>query len=377
LKDFNRLAREKQKSQSYSRGGHAAKFLSEPARPRANLPANRIATREERMPAKGINTVWLGALIAAACIGSGSAYAQTFPSKTITFIVPAAPGGVTDVLARTLAQRFTQAWGQQAVVENKPGANNQIAAEYVTKAAPDGHTLLIGPEVTFTVNPALYGKLNYDPIDGFTSIVGLVSVNHALITHPSLPASNVKELIALAKQKPGALDYGTFGAGSTGHLNMELFQSLAGIKLQAVHYRGATPALTDVIAGHIKMMYISVGSALPQARDNKVKLLAHGGAKRMALLPDIPTVAEAAGLPGYEAISWFGLFGPPKMPTEVVTKINAEVQKLFADPEVRKNVIDHYYFESLAGTPQQLADRIKADAPKWRKVIEEAHVKPE
>jgi tripartite-type tricarboxylate transporter receptor subunit TctC len=304
------------------------------------------------------------------------AQAQTFPSKTITLVVPAAPGGVTDALGRILAQRFTEAFGHQTVVENRPGANNQIAAEYVTKSAPDGHTLFIAPEVTFVVNPSLYGKLNYDPVNGFTPITGLVTINHALITHPSLPVETVKDLIALARAKPGQVNYGTFGIGSSGHLNMELFQSLSGTKFQAVHYRGATPALTDVVAGHIQMMFISVGSAVPQWREKKVKFLAVGAAKRMALLPEVATVAES-GLPGYEAVSWFGLFGPPGMSPDVVAKINGEVGRLFADPDVRKSFLDRQYFESIAGTPAQLTERIKADEPKWRKIIEDAKVKPE
>jgi tripartite-type tricarboxylate transporter receptor subunit TctC len=319
---------------------------------------------------------WLRALLALWCIIPAAAAAQTYPTKTVTIVVPAAPGGVTDVLARTLAQRFTAAWGQQAIVENRPGGNNQVAAEYVTKAPPDGHTLMIGPEVTFIANPALYGKLNYDPINGFTPIVGLVIINHALITHPSLPVENVKELIALAKKKPGEINYGTFGAGSTGHLNMELLQVVSGAKFTAVHYRGATPALTDVVGGHIQMMYVSVGTALPQARDRKVKLIAIGSTKRMAALPEVPTIAEN-GLPGYQAVSWFGLFGPPGIPAATVAKINAEVRGMFSDPEIKKNVLDRYYFESLAGTPQELSDRIKADEPKWRKIIEDAKVKPQ
>jgi tripartite-type tricarboxylate transporter receptor subunit TctC len=316
---------------------------------------------------------WL--LIALCCALPAAAAAQTYPSKTITLVVPAPPGGVTDVLARTLAQRFTAAWGQQAIVENRPGGNNQVAAEYVTRA-PDGHTLLIGPEVTFIANPALYGKLNYDPINGFTAIVGLVTINHALITHPSLPVANVRELIALAKQKPGELNYGTYGAGSTGHLNMELFQVVTGTKLTAVHYRGAAPAMTDVIGGHIQMMYAAISTAASQVQDGKVKLIAIGSAKRMDALPDVPTVAEN-GLLGYEAVSWFGLFGPPGMPASTVAKINAEVRSLFADPEIKKTVLDRYYFESLAGTPEQLASRIKADEPKWRKIIEDAKVRPQ
>jgi tripartite-type tricarboxylate transporter receptor subunit TctC len=320
---------------------------------------------------------WLAAAVAG-CLMPAAAAAQgtSYPTKPVTIIVPAAPGGVTDALGRMLAQRFIDAWGQQTIVENKPGANNQIAAEYVTKAAPDGYTLLITPEVTFVVNPSLYAKLPYDPVKGFTPITGLVTINHALIVNPALPVESVKELIALARQKPGELNYGTFGAGSSGHLNMELFQSLSGAKLQAVHYKGATPALTDVVAGHIQMMFISVGSAVPQWKANKVKLIAVGAQKRMALLPEVPTVAES-GLPGYEAVSWFGLFGPPGMPADVVAKINGEVRKIFADPEIKKNFLERQYFESIAGTPEELTRNIKADEPKWRKVIHDAKVKAE
>jgi tripartite-type tricarboxylate transporter receptor subunit TctC len=304
------------------------------------------------------------------------ARAETYPAKPITIVVPAAPGGVTDALGRVLAKQFTDDWGQQSIVENKPGANNQIAAEYVAKAPADGYTLLIGPEVTFVVNPALYGKLPYDPVKDFTPITGLVIINHALIVNPSLPVDSVKDLIALAKTKPGALDYGTFGIGSSGHLNMEMFQTLAGVKFQAVHYKGATPALTDVMAGHIQLMFISVGSAVPQWKAGAVKLIAVGAKKRMALLPDVPTVAES-GLPGYEAVSWFGLFAPAGAPRDIVDKINGEVRRVFADPEFRKNFLERQYFESVAGSPEELADYIKVEEPKWRKVIRDAGVKLE
>jgi tripartite-type tricarboxylate transporter receptor subunit TctC len=320
---------------------------------------------------------WLAVLVASGCLSGGAAAQVTeYPAKPITLIVPAAPGGVTDMLGRTLAQRFTQAWSQQAVVENKPGANNQIAAEFVTKSAPDGYTLFIGPEVTFVVNPSLYPKLPYDPFKGFTPISGLVTINQALIVNPALPVRNVKDLIALAGGKPGEINYGTFGVGSSGHLNMELFQALSGAKFQAVHYKGATPALTDVMAGHIQMMFISVGSAVPQWKADKVNLIAVGAAKRMALLPEVPTVAES-GLPGYEAVAWFGLFGPPAMPAEIVAKINGEVRKTFSDPDIKNDFLDRQYFESIAGTPEELMRHIKSDEPKWRKVIRDAKVQAE
>src|SRR5437016_2920003 len=320
---------------------------------------------------------WLAAVVLASLLALPAAAQEGgYPNRPVTIIVPAAPGGVTDALGRTLAQRFSEAWGQQVIVENKSGANNQIAAEYVTKAAPDGYTLLIGPEVTFVANPSLYPKLPYDPVKGFTPISGLVTINHALIVNPARPVHNVKELIALAKQKPGELNYGTFGIGSSGHLNMELFQALSGTKLQAVHYKGATPALTDVMAGHIQLMFISVGSAVPQWKAGKVKLLAVGAGKRMPLLPEAPTVAES-GLAGYEAVSWFGLFAPAGTPGDVVAKINGEIRRTFADPEFRKSFLDRQYFESIAGSPEQLADYLKSEELKWSKVIRDAKVKAE
>jgi tripartite-type tricarboxylate transporter receptor subunit TctC len=323
-------------------------------------------------------TRWLRALLALGFVGIGAtaAQSQTYPSKTITIVVPAAPGGVTDALGRMLAQRFTEAWGQQAIVENKAGANNQIAAEYVAKSPPDGHTLFIGPEVTFVANPALYAKLNYDPVKDFTPIVGLVIINHALIVNPKLPVQNVKELIDYAKKHPGELNYGTFGVGSTGHLNMELLQTVAGVKLVPVHYKGATPALTDVIAGHIQMMFISVGSAVPPAQSGHVRMLAVGAAKRMALLPDVPTVAES-GLPGYQAVSWFGLFAPPGTPRPIVDKLNGEVRRIFADPTVKKNFLDQQFFEPIAGTPEQLSDFLKSESQKFTKLIRDLNIKGE
>ena len=318
--------------------------------------------------------MWVAVLALSCALPAGVAAQGSYPARPVTIVVPASPGGVTDMLGRTLAQRFTEAWGQQAVVENKPGANNQIAAEYVTNAAPDGYTLLIGPETTFVVNPSLYPKLPYDPVKGFTPMSGLVTINHALIVNPAVPVHSVGELIALARQKPGEINYGTFGVGSSGHLNMELFQALSGARFQAVHYKGATPALTDVMAGHIQMMFISVGSAVPQWKADKVNLIAVGSSKRMRLLSEVPTVAES-GLPGYEAVSWFGLFGPPGMPAEVVEKINDEVRTTFADPGIQKDFLDRQYFESIAGTPDALAARISSDEPKWRKVIHDANVR--
>jgi tripartite-type tricarboxylate transporter receptor subunit TctC len=314
-------------------------------------------------------------ILALACglLGTAPASAQSFPNRTITIVSPAPAGGVTDIIGRALAQRFGKAWGQQAVVENKPGANNQIAAEFIVNSPPDGHTLFIAPDGTFVANPSLYPKLPYDPYKSFTPICGLMLINHGLIENPSFPPNTVKELIALAKQKPGEFNYGTYGIGSSGHLNMVLFETMTGVKMQAVHYKGAAPVMNDVIAGHIQLGFISAGSAVPQWKGGKVKLIAVGAKKRMAQLPDVPTVAET--VPGFEAVSWFGLFGPAGMPPDVVAKINSEVRALFADPDFKKTFLDHYMFQSIAGSPEELMSFIKSEEPKWRKIIQDAKIK--
>ncbi len=318
----------------------------------------------------------LGTLFATALLAAVPAAAQTYPSKTITIVVPASPGGVTDTLGRQLAQRFTEKWGQQAVVENRPGANNSIAAEFISKSAPDGHTLFIGPDGTFVANPTLFPKLPYDPDKSFTPISGLVVINHALITHPSVQAASVKDLLEMARQKPATINYGTFGIGSSGHMNMELLQNMSGARFQAVHYKGATPALTDVMAGHIQMMFVSVGTAVPQWQGGKVKLVAISSGKRMPQLQDVPTVAES-GVPGYEAVSWFGLFGPAGIPADVVAKINGEIRAMHAEPEFQKIFLNKFYFQSIAGAPEQLTKLIKDEEPKWRKIIQDAKIKVE
>ena len=315
--------------------------------------------------------------IAALLLGllSSSAAAQSFPSRTITIVSPAPAGGVTDIIGRALAQRFSKAWGQQAVVENKPGANNQIAAEFIVNSPPDGHTLFIAPDSTFIANPSLYAKLPYDPYKSFTPISGLMNINHGLIENPSFPPNDVKELIALAKSKPGEINYGTYGIGSSGHLNMVLFEQMTGVKVQAVHYKGAAPATNDVVAGHIQMCFVSAGSAVPLWKGGKLKLIAVGGKTRMPQLPDVPTVSET--VPGFQAVSWFSLVGPVGMPADVTAKINAEVRALFADPEFQKSFLDRYLFQSIAGTPEELSAFIKSEEPKWRKVIQDAKIKVE
>jgi tripartite-type tricarboxylate transporter receptor subunit TctC len=306
-------------------------------------------------------------------LSASAAQAQSYPNRTITIVVPAAPGGVSDVMARMLAQRLGEAWGQQVIVENKGGANHAIGAAMVGKAAPDGHTLMVGAETVFVINPSLHGsRLPYDVKD-FAPVSGLVRINQALLAHPSLPAGNVSELIALAKAKPGEITYGTSGIGAAGHVNVALLESMAGIKLTPVHYRGATPALNDVIAGHIMLTSVSLSAAVQPYRAGKVKMLAVGSSRRLPQIPDVPTAAET--VPGYEAVTWFGLFTTAGTPRDVIGKINAEVQKIFNDPAFRERFIVPNMFEPMASSPEQFAAFIKADSEKWAKVIRDANLK--
>jgi tripartite-type tricarboxylate transporter receptor subunit TctC len=314
-------------------------------------------------------------ILLASLAGASPALAQSYPSRTITITVTAAAGGVTDVVARAIGQRLSEAWGQQVVIENKGGAAHVVGAQSVAKAAPDGYSLLVAEAGTFVINPTLYGKgkLPYDEEKDFAPITGLVRINQALLGTPSLPANNVRELIALAKQKPGELTYGTAGIGSAPHMNMVLFQSMAGVKLVPVHYRGAAPALTDVMAGHVNLMSVSVSLALPPYRTGKIKIFGIGSPKRLAPAADIPTVAEG-GLPGYEAATWFGLFATAGTPPEVVMKINAEVQKILADPGFHEKFLAPQMFEPMGSTPEAFADYIKAQTQKWAKVIHEQNL---
>src|SRR6266852_3030590 len=304
--------------------------------------------------------------------GAAGAQAQSYPSRTITLTVTAAAGGVTDVVARALGQRLAQAWGQQVVIENKGGAAHVVGAQSVAKATPDGYSLLVAEAGTFVINPTLYGKgkLPYDEKKDFVPITGIVRINQALLGHPSVPAKNVSELVALAKTKPGELTFGTAGIGSAPHMNMVLFESMAGVKLLPVHYRGAAPALTDVIAGHINLMSVIVSLALPPFRTGKIKIFGIGISKRLAPAPDMATVAES-GLPGYEAATWFGLFATAGTPREIVLKLNAEVANILADPAFREKFLAPQMFEPMASSPEEFAGYIKAQTEKWAKVIHE------
>jgi len=312
--------------------------------------------------------------LACACV-SGSAVAQAYPTRPITITVTAAAGGVTDVVARAIGQRLSQSFGQQVVIENKGGGAHVVGAQNVAKAPPDGHSLLLAEAGTFTINPTLYakGKLPYDEEKDFAPISGIVRINQALLGHPSVAAANVNELISLARAKPGELTYGTAGIGSAPHMNLVLFESMAGVNLVPVHYRGAAPALTDIIAGHVKLMSVSVSLALPPFRAGQIRIFGIGSDKRLPLAADIPTVAES-GLPGYEATTWFGLFTTAGTPREVIMKINSEVAGILADAEFREKFLAPQMFEPMASSPEAFADYVRAETQKWGKLIRERNL---
>ena len=322
---------------------------------------------------------WLGVI--APLIGllaTMPAEAQSYPSRPITLVVTAAAGGVTDVVARAFGQKLSESWGQQVIVENKGGAAHVTGASAVAKAPPDGHTLMVAEAGTFTINPAIYpkGKLPYDEKTDFVPVSGLVRINQALLASKALPVANAKELIELARQRPGELNFGTAGIGSAPHMNIELFKSLSGVNLTPVHYRGAAPALNDLVAGHIGVMSVSVSLALPPYQAGQIKILGIGSEKRLAKVADIPTVAET-GLPGYEATTWFGLFAPAGTPRDVVMKLNGEVRKIFGDPAFEEKFMAPQMFQSLASSPEQFEAFINAETQKWSKVIRQANIKVE
>jgi tripartite-type tricarboxylate transporter receptor subunit TctC len=315
----------------------------------------------------------IGAVLASCTTAS----AQPYPSKPIHIIVPFAAGGITDVLGRALGQRLTETLGQQVVVENKPGGGTgQVGTEYVAKSAPDGYTLLVTADATFVTAPHVYSKLPYDAINDFVPITALGISPQALVVHPSLSARTVGELVELAKTKPGEINYGTFGIGSSGHLNIILLEGMTGTRFTPVHYRGAAPGITDLIGGHIQMMIVSIGLVRQAWQGGQLKVLGFGSTSRIAQYPDVPTLAES-GLPGYEAGSWYGLAAPKGTPRDVVAKLNAETQRIFNDPAFREKFLAPSFIFSVVSSPDEFAERIRTESAKWGKVIKDAGVKVE
>ena len=299
---------------------------------------------------------------------------QAFPTKAVRLIVPNPPGGTTDVLARVIADELGRRLKQPIVVENRAGASGTIGSDAVAKAAPDGYVLVMGHAASHATSPSMYPNLPYHPIRDFAPITLVANVTNALVVHPSVPARSVEELISLAKSSPGKLVFGSGGTGAITHLAGEIFEQTAGVDLLHVPYKGSSPAMVDLLGGHISVMFENLPGAVAHIRSGKLRGLAVLSPTRSKAVPELPTIAEA-GLPGAEAVSWFGLFTTAGTPKEVVDKLNREIVAVIGMPEVQARMAD-VGAEAVGSTTQEFRELVESEIKKWGKVIRAANVKP-
>jgi tripartite-type tricarboxylate transporter receptor subunit TctC len=298
-----------------------------------------------------------------------------YPVKPIRLVVPFAPGGSTDTIARLIGQKLDEALGQQVIIDNRPGAGGNLGVDYVAKSAPDGYTLIFGHVGTFGFGPSLYAKLPYDPIRDFAPVALFAMVPNMLVVHPSLPANSVKELVALARARPGQLNYGSSGNGSASHLATEYFKLLSKTDITAIPYKGTGPLVTDLIAGQTSLTITGVPPLYPHVQSGRLRALAVGSVKRLPLLPSLPTIAEA-GVPDYESSTWFGPLAPAKTPREIIVRLNVELMKMLQRPDVRARFAAEG-IEALGSTPEEFGTYIKSEIERWSRVIKAAGVRSE
>jgi tripartite-type tricarboxylate transporter receptor subunit TctC len=309
---------------------------------------------------------WLVALAA-------GAQAQPYPSKPIRLVVPFPPAGTTDILAREVGQRLTEVFGQSVVIDNRPGAAGNIGSDLVAKSAPDGYTLLMGTVSTHAINPGLYSKLPYDHVKDFAPVALVARVPNVLEVTPSLPVNSVADLIKLAKEKPGQINFASSGSGTSIHLSGELFKTMAGVDMVHVPYKGSAPALQDLMAGQVQLMFDNLPSSLGQIKAGKLRPIAVTSAQRAPALPDIPTIAES-GLPDFEATSWFGVLAPAGTPPEIVQRLNREIDKWLQSPEAKDKLLAQGAV-AAGGSPEEFAAYIRSETDKWAKVIKASGAK--
>jgi len=312
------------------------------------------------------------AVLAGVC---ANASAQEYPVKAIRFIAPNLPGGPTDILARLIGQKLAESFGQPVVIENRAGAGGNIGTEAAAKSPPDGYTLVTGNNATFGANVSLYKHLAFDPVKDFAPIVLVGTQPNILVVHPSLPVTSVKQLIALAKARPGELNYAGSGMGAVAHLAAELFKTMAQVNIVHIPYKSAAPALIDVIAGQNQLMFATSLSVQPHIKSEKLRALAVTTANRSRLMPELPTIAEA-GVPGFAAMTWHGVLTTGGTPPAIVNKLNAEINRILQLPDVRER-LGALGAEIIGGTPKEFADHIQREIPKWAKVIKDAGVRVE
>jgi len=315
------------------------------------------------------------AILLCCALASLAANAQQYPTRPVRFVVPFAPGGSVDTLARTIGPKLADSMGQQIVVDNRPGGNGDIGMLIVAKAPPDGYTILLGYIANLAIAPSLYAKMSYDPLKDYAPITQVATSPNVLTAHPSVPASGLKELVALAKAKPGAVNFASTGVASVGHLTGELLNSLAGMKMTHVPYKGGGQAIIDLVGGHVQVMFSGFSAAMPHIKSGKVRALAVTGAKRSPALPEVPTIAEQ-GFPGVEATAWYGVLAPAGTPRPVIVRLHAELVKSLKMPDVVQR-LDALGFEIAGTTPEQFGAYMRSETGKWAKVVKASGARPE
>ena len=315
----------------------------------------------------------IGAALAALLgLSATTANAQPFPSKPVKIIVPSTPGDGSDVLARSIAQKLTERWGQSVIVENRPGAGGVVGTEAAAKSPADGYTVIMGNAGSHAINQALYPKLSYDVVRDFAPITLVASAPNVFVVNPSVPAKTVAEFIALAKKEPGKYSFASGGNGSSAHLNGEMLKSFAGVEMTHVPYKGSSPAITDVIAGQVQLMIGNLPPILPFIKSGKVRALGVTTTTRFSATPDVPPISETVA--GYESLAWFGLFAPAATPKEILTKWHGDVVAVLALPEIRERVAQ-LGFDVVGNTPEAYAALVRSDIVKWQKVVKASGAK--
>lgn len=300
-------------------------------------------------------------------------FAQTFPARPVRIVVPFPPGGTSDILSRTIGQKLSEEWGQQVLTDNRPGASGNIASDFVAKSKPDGYTLYIMTVGTHAINPAVFSKLPFDAVRDFTPITNLVWLPSVMLIHPSIPVKNLRELIALAKKRPGELLYSSAGSGAQPHLTAEMFKKMAGVNIVHVPYKGAAPQMVAIVGGEVALTFATAPSGVPYVKNGRLRALGVSSTRRIVALPDVPTIAEA-GVPGYDAMGWNGMVGPAAMPRPVLDKIHDAVARIVNSPQVREQFIG-LGAEPQTSTPEEFAALIKSEIVKWAQVVKDSGAK--
>lgn len=315
-----------------------------------------------------------GLLPALLILAGLTAQAQSnYPNKPVKLIVPFPPGGGNDVIARVIGQKLSDRWGQAVVIDNRAGANGIVGLQALMQSPADGYTLAVGAAGPLAVNPSLYARLPYDPVKDFAAVTNLVNYPLLLVVHPSVPVKTTRDVVTLAKAKPGQLSYASPGSGNSGHLAGELFNSMAGVNTLHIPYKGQGPALTDLLSGQVHMLYSSIPSVINQVKTGQLKAIAVGSAKRLPSLPDVPTIAES-GVPGYEAYSWVGLVAPANTPSDIVHKIYRDVSDILKQADVADK-LNQQGALPVGDTPEEFSQYIKAEVAKWGQVVRNANIK--